>query len=338
MSAPAPQRAEGWGRAGTKRRVRDAIVQLISFALGILFIGWCIRRAFGAGGFEHVTERIATAPRWLIAVAFLATLASLIVNGVIFWCTIRPVRPLRLVDVQAVNLLASILNYAPFRVGLVARVAFHWRVDGIGPALMTAWLIAVLLSICVAFVAVALAMPLAPHIGLAGTFLVIVIACAAATWAIHRLAGNDWVRPRLRGAHPMLSQVPSFGLAVAMRVVDIVAWTARMVCVAAILGAPLSMSQAALLGLAAYALALNPLGRFGFREAGVAWIAGSLFRGAMSHEELAATFAQIAILESAAEAAVTIPLGAIAAAWCWRRFRRAGPRTFGAQSPEASGR
>ena len=100
------------------------------------------------------------------------------------------------------------------------------------------------------FAAVALAMPLAPHIGLAGTFLVIVIACTAATWVIHRLTGNEWVRLRLRGAHPMLSQVPSFGLAVAMRVIDIVAWTIRMVCVAAILGAPLSMSQAALLGLA----------------------------------------------------------------------------------------
>jgi hypothetical protein len=317
---------------GSKRRVRDAIFQTTGFALGVLFLVWCGKRAFGGGGLEHVTDRLQAAPRWIIAVALLVTLISLVANGVIFWCTIRPVRPLRFVDVQAVNLLAGFLNYAPFRIGLLARIAFHWRVDGIGPAIMSAWIAAVLLSVCVAFVAVALAMPLAPQIGLAGTFLVIVVTCILATWLIRRLTGVEWVRTKVRGAAPMLREVPSFGLAVAMRVTDIIAWTVRMVCVAAILEAPLTTSQAALLGLAAFALALNPLGRFGFREAGVAWIASSLFHGTMSQEELTTTFAQIAVVESAAEAALTIPLGAIAALWCWRRYRRADPRTFGTQA------
>lgn len=321
---------------GPKRRLRDAIVQLIGFALGVLFIVWCVRRAFGGGGFEHVAEKLRDASPWLIALALAASLVSVLVNGVIFWCTIRPVRPLGFVDLQAVNLLASVLNYAPFRIGLLARIAFHWRVDRIGPALMGAWLVAVLLSMGVAFVAVSLAMPLAPRVGLAGTFLAIVVTCVLATWAIRRLSGAAWAKSTLRGAQPMLAEVRAFGLAVAMRVTDIVAWTARMVAVAAILDAPLTMSQAALLGLAAFALAQNPLGRFGFREAGVAWIASNLFAGAMTKDELTATFAQIALIESAAEAAVTIPLGAVASAWCWRRFHRSEPRAFGTQTTPAS--
>jgi hypothetical protein len=97
-----------------------------------------------------------------------------------------------------------------------------------------------------------------------------------------------------------------------------------MVCVAAILNAPLTIGQAAMLGLAAFALTMNPIGRFGFREAGVAWLASNVFADAMSSEELSRTFAQLALVDSAAEAAITIPLGAVAAWWCWRRSQRAG--------------
>lgn len=319
MSAP-ERRAE----PATRRRLRDAILQLLGFAVGILFIAWCLRRAFSGDGAATVAAHLREAPAWLVAAALLSTLASVLANGAIFWCTIRPVRPLRLLDVQAVNLLASLLNYAPFRIGLVARVAFHWRVDRIGPALMAAWLVAVLLSLCVAFVSVALAMPLAPRIGLAGTFLVIAATCVAATWLVRKAAGVAAIRARLRGAHPMLDEPRAFGLAVAMRVVDIVAFTVRMVCVAAILRAPLTLPQAAMLGLAAFALTLNPLGRFGFREAGVAWLASNVFADAMSRDQLSQTFAQLALVDSAAEAAITIPLGAVAALWCWRRTRREG--------------
>ncbi len=320
----------------SKRRARDAIVQLIGFALGVLFIVWCARRAFGGDGFDEVLERLRAAPTWLVVLALAATLVSLLTNGVIFWCTIRPIRALGWVELQAVNLLASFLNYAPFRIGLIARVAYHWRVHGIGPGLMGAWLVAVLLSMCVAFVAISLSMPLAPRIGLAGTFLVIVAASALATWGIRRLSGTAWAARLLRGAQPMLVEPRAFGLAVAMRVIDIVAWTVRMVAVAAILGAPLTMTQAALLGLAAFALAQNPLGRFGFREAGVAWIASHLFAGSMTGDELTATFARIAIIESVAEAALTIPLGGLATLWCWRRFATTPRRGFGSAPTTAA--
>jgi hypothetical protein len=321
----------------SKRRAREVIVQLIGFALGILFIVWCARQAFGGDGFDVVLERLRVAPTWLVIVALSATLVSLVTNGLIFWCTIRPVRAIGWLELQAVNLLASFLNYAPFRIGLVARVAYHWRVQGMGPGLMGAWLVAVLLSICVAFVAVSLAMPLAPRVGLAGTFLVIVAASACATWGIRRVSGTAWAARWLRGAQPMLVQPQAFGLAVALRIIDIVAWTVRMVAVAAILGAPLTLTQAALLGLAAFALAQNPLGRFGFREAGVAWIASHLFAGSMTGDELTATFARIAMIESAAEAALTIPLGGIATLWCWRRFSTTPRRGFGSgRSSESS--
>ena len=335
MTPPSADRTD----SATKRRVRDAILQLIGFGLGILFIIWCFRRAFSGDGFASVAEHVRAAPTWLIVAALLSTLVSVVANGLIFWCTIQPVRPLRLVDVQAVNLLASLLNYAPFRIGLVARIAFHWRVDRIGPALMTAWLITALLSLCVAFVAVALAMPLAPRIGLPGVFLVITATCIVATWLVRKGVAIESIRARLRGAHAMLGEVRSFGLAVALRVVDIVAFTARMTCVAAILNSPLTVGQAAMLGLAAFALTMNPIGRFGFREAGVAWLASNVFKGTLSEQDLGQAFAQLALVDSAAEAAVTIPLGALAALWCWRRTQRgdqaraSSVTTSGAEAP-----
>jgi uncharacterized membrane protein YbhN (UPF0104 family) len=292
-------------------------------------VAWCIHKAFAGNGFDAVRERLSQAPAWSLVALVATTLVSLVANGGLFWSLIRPVRRLPLLEVQMVNLLASFLNYVPvpFRLGLVARVAYHWRVDRLSALVISAWLFAALLSAGVAFAAVALAAPLARSWGLPATAGVAGIAAACGAMAVVLVARRRFVARLLRGAEPILADRWAFGGATALRLVDIAAWAGRMVAACVALDIGLSMQQAALLGVIAVVASMNPLGRFGFREAAVAWLGPLLLGGALPAAEIETTLAQLAIVESAAEGAVTVPLGALAALWCWRRWRNAPPKT-----------
>ena len=96
-----------------------------------------------------------------------------------------------------------------------------------------------------------------------------------------------------------------------------------MACAVAIMGLDLSSSDVLLLGFAALALTLNPLGRFGFREAGVAVVAGMLASDSLDVSNLDSTMNTLSLIESAGEAIVAIPLGAFAMLWYRKRWRAA---------------
>lgn len=322
MSAPPPARADD-GRP--RRRTLARVAQAIGFVLGLLLIAWCVRKAFAGDGAAETWRLIRAAPTWMLVGLVATTLASLVANGLMFWTAIRPVRRMSILELQSVNALASLLNYAPLplRLGLVARVAYHWRVDRMPPGLIGAWLLAVLLAALVAVGACAVALLAAPRFGAAG-FLPLALAVAAIGVLVVRAAAC-WrpIASRSRGAERMFGDTRAFGGAVLLRGVDIAAWSARMVLAAAILEAPLAVGEAAFLGIAAIVASLNPLGRFGFREAAVAWLAATLFAGRLDGPELEGLFARLALVESAAEGLVVIPIGAAAALACWRRVRRA---------------
>jgi len=302
----------------------DALIQIAGFAIGIALIVWCARRALEGGGADAIRERVVTAPLWLHAMLLLTTLVSLIANGALFWSLIRPVHPLPFREVQAVNLLASFLNYAPLplRLGLFARAGYHWRVNRMSPTLIAAWFAAALVSIGVGVGAVAGAMLLAPRIGLSGVAAVTLVFAAIGVMTVVWTARRSLFARWMRGNERMLTDAGAFGGATALRILDLAAWAARMVCAVIILDIPISTTQAAFLGLTAVVASMSPFGRFGFREAAVAWVASNIFEGAVTADDLTATFARLALLESAAEGAVTIPLGSIAAVWCWLRYRR----------------
>ncbi len=322
---------DGGNATGTpvrKRRARETAVQLIGFAVGIWLIVWCARKALADGGAESIRQHVAVAPWWLLAALLGTTLVSLLCNGALFWALLRPVRPLPQHELQAINLLASFLNYTPlpFRMGLVARFAYHWRVNRMPTSLIAAWFGAAMVSVAVAFLSVALGLPFATQVGLGGVAMIALVASAVGVIMVGWLARRAFVVRWMKGNERMLSDPRAFGLATAFRLIDVAAWSARMACAVAILDIPITTTQAAFLGVTAVIASMNPLGRFGFREAAVVWVASEIFQGSMSAEDVTATFAQLALLESAAEGMVTIPLGSIAAWWCWNRFRNAGPR------------
>ena len=84
----------------------------------------------------------------------------------------------------------------------------------------------------------------------------------------------------------------------------------------------LSGGDVLLLAVAAVLVSLNPLGRLGYREAAVRWLAPMLAAGAFTGEEIGARFAQLALIESMSEALVVLPFGLVSAFWWMARVRR----------------
>lgn len=307
------------------RRHLGRAVQVLGFLLGLLLIAWCIRKAFAGDGAAETWRLLRAAPPWMTLTLLFATLVSLAANGLMFWAVIRPVRRLPILELQWVNALASLLNYAPlpFRLGLVARVGYHWRVDRLSPTLIAAWLFAVLLCALAALGSIAIALPAVRPFGLTGLAIATTSIALAAALLVGRVARWRPIAARTRGFERMLTDPRAFPLAMGLRLVDVAAWSVRMVIAARILEVPVSAAEAALLGIAAIVASLNPLGRFGFREAAVAWLSAQLFASRLDGSELEGLFARLALVESAAEGAVTIPLGILAAFVCWRRLRAA---------------
>ena len=113
---------------------------------------------------------------------------------------------------------------------------------------------------------------------------------------------------------------------------DLSAFLGRMWAAAAILELDVPTHHIVILAVVAFTARLIPFGRVGFAEAAVtalaAQLAASGLEGASIQAVLNASgpWAQLALIESAGEALILIPSGAIAILWLRRRWRR-GPRS-----------
>lgn len=302
---------------------RKALMQLLGFAVGAALLAWCIVRAAQAGDWSSLRSADPT----LVAGLMGCTVVSLAANGTTFWLVIRPVRRLRLVDLQLVNLVTSVLNYTPIRAGLIARIAYHLRVDRLPLIVLGAWLAAIGYTMALTLLAALTATLMRQYHGWswwtwAAVFIGLLIAGGVLTIALIDLA-QVVLKPGFlervgKGMHRMLRQPAALWGAIALRVVDIAAFSGRMACAAAILDIGLSASQVTLLAITALAASLFPLGRVGYREAAVAFFAQFI---GMSGDEFEAKRVQLALVESAGEAAVCIPLGALALLWYRHRWQ-----------------
>jgi hypothetical protein len=242
-----------------------------------------------------------------------------------FWVVVQPVRPIGLGEMTGINLVASMLNYLPIplRVGLIARVAYHVRVNRMGAVAVGSYLAALMIVTLLVGAGLAAAVVSYPFLGATLAAAAAVLSIAVGITLVRRVARWRFVARYGREAERILVDRTAFAGGVALRTADALLWSGRMACAVAVLGLPLSLGESVVLGLVAVAMSMNPLGRFGFREAGVAWLAGLLFAGRMDAGELERSFAQLAIIESAAEGAVTLPLGAVLVPWFLGKMRKA---------------
>ncbi|MBC24386.1 MAG: hypothetical protein CMJ32_10790 [Phycisphaerae bacterium] len=307
------------GKSGREvaRRVltpRKIVVQAIGFVIGSILLAWCIWTAITNGEWE----RLENAEWWMVAALIGCSFISAIINGTIFWRTAWPLKRMKWIDLQSINLTASLLNYAPIRLGLVFRYMYHYRMDGLGIIPITTWFVAVTLVLFACVSGAIMTTIIHPHLDITWALLLIawVIVSAAILWTAAR---TEAARRIARGREQLLADTRTLVANYLLRMCDLAAWTARMTIAAMILDLPLTMAETFLISMAAIALSLNPLGRFGFREATVAIVAGHIVSERMDGD-LEGTMAQLALVESAGEAVINIGLGLVAAIWVGYRW------------------
>jgi hypothetical protein len=294
---------------------RRLIVEALGFLVGLALLIWCISEAVKGGDWDRVLH----ADPFLIAGLMLCTIVSLLANGAIFWLTVQPISPLRLRDMVLLNLVTSVLNYAPIRAGLIARIAYHLRVDRLTLVQIGAWLAAVGITLAATIGAVVAATLLRPELDWLWALL-LAATLAAGGLLLGAVSRRPVVSRLTRGMEQMLARPACLWGAIGLRLIDVAAFAGRMACAVAILDLPLDARQSLLLAMATIVLTLFPLGRVGYREAGVALAASFI---GMGGEEFDAARSQLALVESAGEAMVAIPLGAASLLWYRARWKAA---------------
>lgn len=279
-----------------KRRVLTITVQVLGFAIGIAAMVWVLSEALKPENREQL-KKLADASAMQLFGLFALTAASLCLNGLMFWVLLWPVRRLRVLDVIAVNSLATGLSYLPFKLSMVVRITIHRVRDGVPLATIGAWMIATLGSLGATLGPIVLASLWRKGIDAwwIGTVVVGVIGANTLVILAGRLLEGERGLSRIRTmlelanlgrlceserfsqAHLGLSMVAKFeaiGGAVVFRLLDLTVQAGRFLIAAAVLGVELSFSDAILLGGSFFLIgALSPSGEAGLREAGTIKIA-----------------------------------------------------------------
>lgn len=316
-------------RAPPERRALRAVLQLAGFGAGLLLLVWCVRIALRPENREQL-ERLAEARWWETGAMLGLSALTLCLNGLLFWLALTPVRRLRIVDVVAVNFIAHLMSFLPFKLGLFFRVLFHNRRDHVKVLTIGAWFTAAGLFILPAVVPVLAASVWRPSIDvwwwaavIAGSAVLVVatlvsgrLFAAGGGWSwiegiAHRVAVTPLgkltrgrVLPRAHEGLVILSSPSAAIGSLLLRHADLCVHVARFVVAAHIVGAGLTVEQAVLAGIAYFLVGLFvPTGLLGLREVGVFAVLGS------------AEFAVVVLMITAAEAATAIFGAAAAALW-----------------------
>lgn len=289
-------------------------VQATGFVGGAALIVWCAWIAFTRADWAVLES----ASPSLIAVVVACSAISMLVNGAIFWLAGRPLAPMGGLEMQSVNACASVLNYAPVRLGAIARIAYARRISGMTVGGMAAWFTFIGLAVAVVAVLGAACAWLVPG----GTIAAIAawLALCVGAGVLLRTAARRISWHRVRSLRVLVEDPGAMWAAGGLRILDQLAWTGRMAAAASLLGLAIDARTALLLATVAILVSLNPLGRFGYREAAVAWLASTVASGDLDPRGIEAVFFQLAIIESIGEAIVTIPFGGLGSIWCLKRL------------------
>ncbi len=333
-SAPVPR----------KRRVVRVLVQVVGFAAGLASLGWCISKAFRNDPHDPVNkfERLLHAPRELLIAMFALSFATMVVNGLLFWVGLLPVRRLRATDVVATNGICSFLAYLPLKAGAIVRVIIHNRRDGVPLLTIGAWFASMGVVIAAAFGPPILGVLWLGTIDRDWLYAVgaMELAGAAATVIGARLFKGQQGIDRLTSIahafhlrpikaflrsgiwaklHPGFDMIASPGAvatSMVLRMVDVCIQSGRFLVAAKILGVDLPLSQAMPISLTFFMIGVvSPAGMAGLREGAATGLASVLLKKTGASEDDYSSFAAIALLVTATEAIVFLASAAMGVAW-----------------------
>ena len=334
LAAPVPRR----------RKLLRVGIQVLGFAAGVASMAWCISKAFKSDPHDPVNkfERLLHAPRHLLVAMFALSFATMVINGLLFWVGLLPVRRLRATDVVATNGISSFLAYLPLKAGAIVRVLIHNRRDGVPLLTIGAWFASMGVVIVAAFGPPLLAVLVLGPIN--RTWLLAVgameIAGGVATVvgarlfrgqrgierltsiadALHLPAIKRFLRSgvwsKLHPGFEMIASPWTVAASMVLRAMDVCVHSGRFLVAAAILGVELPLSQAMPISLTFFLIGVvSPAGMAGLREGAATGLAGILLAKAGADEDSYADFAKVALLVTATEAIVFLASAAVGIAW-----------------------
>jgi hypothetical protein len=268
------------------------ILQLGGFAAGTALLVWIVRQAVAEGDFERLRS------------------ASPIL-------TIRPLKPRPFWDLQRLNIFCNMLNYAPVRVGAIARVAYHVRIDRLHLFHIGLWFTLIGGILFLGVGACLMASLVHDRIDL-WWFAIVAGQLLLGGGLVRLFFAQPLVTRYAHGFERVVMDPTALGGAFILRMVDIGAYASRMAVAAAILEIDLTLTQTVTLAVVALAASVIPIGRVGFREFCVAAVASRLDLVA---SDVAHNMNQLALVESAGEALFFIPAGIALVLWYRRRWR-----------------
>lgn len=321
-------------RGGVWRRIGRPAVQVLGFGIGVALLIWCVRVVMSEEN-RGALENLRGASAWQVGSLLALAAAGLALNGVVFWCTLRPVRRLRVSDVIATNALCTFLSYLPFKISIIARWVIHNRRDGVPTLTIGAWfaVIAGLMVLTVAPMGLVFVRP-----GGAGGWwwAVVLIAVLAANAAGCRAArfvrgerglarllrlglprswsGRAWFG-RLHAGADMAGDGRAVLIAAAARIADVACFGLRFWIAAQVVGVTMGVRDAVVIGLAYFVSGvLSPFGSVGMREGGALGMAALAGVAAVAEGQREALITAI-LLVSVVEAVVSLGGAGFAVAW-----------------------
>lgn len=347
-----------------RRALIRRVVQGVAFVVGIGLLAWCFSLALKPENREAI-DKLMDAPWYQSGGVLALSVLSLLINGVLFWVTIRPVRPLPMLSVVATNGIASLMNYLPFKIGLAARFIIHNRRDGVPLLTIAAWLAAGAVGALAVFVPLTVASAWRQEIDwlwvLAGPGGVAL--CALAVWIkarlfarapgmvrLHALArrtglgalGLSWLLRtstfgHLHHAFAMLADAKTLVAIIGLRLLDVAVNAARFHLAGVACGVAISWDTAILAACVHFVLGVvAPSGQLGMREGGMTGLAKLLTIPGVTTGQ----FAVVALVVGGAELLANLAVGAagFAVVRPWRLGRRVGGETESKANAEAAGK
>lgn len=286
------------------RRIVGFVVGLLLFAAAIVAV--LTRRTALGESFDAIRH----APIWLGALALLLPLVNWHLISVSFWVLTRRYGMVGLGEMHALIGSAWLLNYLPLRPGMFGRLAYHKRINHIHlrdsvKVLASSVMLTVLSNVLICAVA-ALSFELSQPLAWTLTLLPGVVISAAGLF----VAG---VRASL------FAPIPGMLIAFGVRYFDILTWVARYAVIFALIGHPVSLTQATLITAVSQAALLVPFvgNGLGVREWGIGLALPVLHSHAPKALGLTAD-----LLNRGAEVLVAVPVGLACSTFLWRRRRR----------------
>ena len=311
--------------------------------VGLLLIGAAVsvvvaRRGDLSGAFEALSR----APVWMVVLALGLPLVNWAVVSLALWVITARYGPVKPGEMLWLVGGAWLLNYLPMRPGMVGRVAYHKRVNGI-PVRTSMGLLAVSMGLT------------------AGAIVILAVLGVALRWARNPATEYGVIGAVGVGIAGVAMACRAWGgpwriaTALLLRYVDMLVWVARYWIMFRLVGHTLGFEQACAIAAVSQAATAVPLSGngLGLREWAVglsmaslpAWYgagaapaiaegSGSVAAGATD----AATLGMLAdLVNRGVEMAVAVPVGLVGIGLVTRRLRRVARETLaeGAEVPES---